>query len=104
MPGSAQNKRYSLLVVDGNEPGKVFPIEKARVIIGRKDCDIVLDDPEISRQQAAIVIEDAGVILEDLGSTNGTYVQGLRIEKVKLENGSEFRMGTHQLQFLVADS
>lgn len=103
MPEPARNKRYALLVVDGNEPGKILPIEKDRVTLGRKDCDIVLDDPEISRRQAAIVIDGPNVLLEDLGSTNGTYIEGLRIEKANLENGSLFRMGTHQLKFVVSE-
>ena len=103
MPEPAPNKRYALLVVDGNEPGKVLPIEKTRVVLGRKGCDIVFDDPEISRRQAAIVIEGPDVFLEDLGSTNGTYIEGLRIDKANLQNGSLFRMGTHQLKLVVSE-
>ena len=75
------NKRYALVVLNGKEPGKVIPIEKARVTIGRSGCDVVLDDTELSRQHALIAISGAGARLEDLGSTNGTYVGETRIQQ-----------------------
>jgi hypothetical protein len=96
-------KRYSLVVVSGKDPGKVFPIEKARVTIGRSDCDIVLDDTELSRQHAVIAIDGTSARLDDLGSTNGTFVGENRIEQAALEDRSEFRVGSHQLLFVMTD-
>ena len=61
----------------------------------------VLDDPEISRQHASIDIHGTNATLLDLGSTNGTYIQGQRVEKGDLKDNSEFRVGTHQLVFRV---
>ena len=95
----AGDKTYALEVLDGNEPGKVFPIEKTHVIIGRRDSDIVLDDPEISRKHLMISIQGPEAKLEDLDSTNGTYVEGIRVKQGDLKNGSVFRLGTHQLVF-----
>jgi pSer/pThr/pTyr-binding forkhead associated (FHA) protein len=95
------DKRYSLEVLDGNQPGQVFPIEKARIIIGRRGCDVNLDDPEISRQHVSIEIHATSATLRDLGSTNGTYILGQRVEQGHLEDNSEFRLGTHQLFFRV---
>jgi pSer/pThr/pTyr-binding forkhead associated (FHA) protein len=93
-----------LEVLDGNEPGKIYPFEKARITIGRKTCDIHLADPEISRQHAAITLEGDQAHLEDLGSANGTYVDGQRIGgRVPLKPGSSFRLGTHQLIFTVIE-
>jgi len=108
-PGNQQgsltgDKRYALEVLDGNEPGKVYTIEKSHVVIGRRDCDIALDDPEISRKHVMLHIEGEGAILEDLDSTNGTYIDGLRVKQEELKDGSIFRLGTHQLVFLVSDS
>jgi len=50
------DKKYTLEVLDGNEPGRVFALEKPRITIGRRDCDVNLDDPEISRHHASIEI------------------------------------------------
>ncbi len=97
------DSRYSLEVLDGNDPGKIFSIDKNSVTIGRRDCDIVLDDPEISRKHAIFTVHDDYAILKDLASTNGTYVEGLRIDQIKMENHSTFRLGTHQLEFLITD-
>jgi pSer/pThr/pTyr-binding forkhead associated (FHA) protein len=92
-----------LQVLDGNEPGKTFPVGKDRITMGRKDCDVHLSDPEISRQHAAITLQGNSAILEDLKSANGTYVSGQRIERIELQPGDMFRLGTHQLVFLEAD-
>jgi hypothetical protein len=97
------NKRYALVVLSGKEPGKVIPIDKARVTIGRSGCDVVLDDTELSRQHALIAISGAGARLEDLGSTNGTYVGETRIQQASLEDRSEFRIGAHELLFVMTD-
>ncbi len=54
--------------------GRVLPIEQG-LTIGREGCDIVLPDPEVSRRHAVMrVLESGGAAIEDLGSTNGTYV------------------------------
>ena len=97
----SDDKKYSLEVLDGNEPGQIFPIEKPKIIIGRRGCEVNLDDPEISRQHVSIEVHGDGATLRDMGSTNGTYVQGARVKEAQLEDNSEFRLGTHQLVFRV---
>lgn len=101
--GLAPGKRYALIVVNGAEPGRVIPIEKPRVTLGRADCDIVLEDPQLSRQHALIAIQGTSVRLEDLDSTNGTFVDEERIESGELTDRSEFRIGTHELVFVMRD-
>lgn len=98
-------KKYALVVVAGADGavGRVIPIEKPRVTIGRMDCDIVLDDPQLSRQHALVTVQGVGARLEDLGSTNGTFVDEERIERVELSDRSEFRIGMHLLVFVVRD-
>jgi len=95
------DKRYTLEVLDGNEPGHVFTLGKPSISIGRRGCDVNLDDPEISRHHASIEIHGTNATLRDLGSTNGTYIRGQRVEEGDLEDNSEFRVGTHQLVFHV---
>jgi pSer/pThr/pTyr-binding forkhead associated (FHA) protein len=93
------DKRYTLEVLDGNEPGQVFTLEKPSISIGRRGCDVNLDDPEISRHHASIEIHGTNATLKDLGSTNGTYIRGQRVDQGELEDNTEFRVGTHQLVF-----
>src|SRR5919112_3110443 len=63
-------------------------------VIGREGTDIVLADPEVSRRHAAIREDDGGIAIEDLGSTNGTFVNDRRIEGTEsLKDGDEVRLG-----------
>jgi|SRR5215210_2432126 len=60
--------------------GRVLPIE-AGLTIGREGCDVVLPDPEVSRRHAVMRVDAAGgVAIEDLGSTNGTWVNDERVD------------------------
>ncbi len=97
------DKRYSLAVLQGKASGQIFQIQKVKTVLGRADCDIVLDDPEASRQHATLEILGSRVVVTDLGSTNGTFVQGERIENAELENHNEFRIGEHVLMLIVTD-
>jgi hypothetical protein len=99
----ADGKAYSLVILHGKNPGQVIPLQKARVVIGRVQCDVNLDDAEISRQHALLEIRGSEAQVEDLGSTNGVHVEGERVERARLEDRSEFRVGSHQLMFVVTD-
>jgi len=98
-----KDKRLSLAVIQGTATGQIFQIAKSRTVIGRSGSDVVLDDPEASRQHAAIEIIGDTAVLRDLGSTNGTFVDLERIEQVALTNQMEFRIGSHVLMFIVTD-
>jgi hypothetical protein len=70
-----------------------FPLVKACTTIGREgDCDICLDRPTVSRRHAQVVEEGDGFALEDLGSTNGTFVNGERVQKAVLRHGDRIRV------------
>lgn len=97
------NLTYSLVVVSGNQPGKIYPIRHGRVTIGRVDCDVNLDDRELSRQHALISIRGTSATLEDLGSTNGTFLDDRRIDRAQLSDRTEFRVGNHQFLFVMSD-
>ncbi len=84
--------KLSLAVIAGPESGKIFPIEKARVVIGRHDADINVDDPEISGDEVTLV---------DLGSTNGTLMGEEPVKECPIENQSEFSIGGSTLMLIV---
>jgi hypothetical protein len=102
--GLARDKKYALLVLSGTETGRVIDLDKEIVTIGRSGCDVILDDPELSRRHARIRIRGAEGTLEDMGSTNGTFLGKDRIrESVVIENRSKFRVGGVELAFVVTD-
>jgi len=74
-----------------------------RAVVGRsKDCDLVLDDPNVSRRHLELRRDSAGWTAVDLGSTNGVKVNGRRIEQaVALEPGDEIALGVSRLTFEV---
>lgn len=76
-----------------------FPLDKTIMRIGRgSDCDIRLDDPGVSRHHAEILMGEH-VILRDLGSTNGTYVNGTLVAEQPLLDGNVITAGSTSLTF-----
>jgi predicted Zn finger-like uncharacterized protein len=98
-----KDKRFSLAVIQGAATGQIYSITKTRTTMGRSGADINLDDPEASRQHAALEILGETAILRDLGSTNGTFVDIDRIDQHQLTNQMEFRIGSHVLMFIVTE-
>jgi predicted Zn finger-like uncharacterized protein len=99
-----QGKRISLAVIAGPDAGSVYRIEKPRVTIGRSNADLTLNDTEASRLHAAIEVRDLVIQLRDLGSTNGTLVDGQRIAgAVELQDKSEFQVGATMLMLIVTE-
>jgi predicted Zn finger-like uncharacterized protein len=97
-------KRYSLAVLAGEATGKIIPLSKARMTLGRSGADVVVDDAEASRQHASLEILGDHAVLRDLGSTNGTFVDSEQIQQHVLQNHGEFRIGSHVLMFIVTDA
>lgn len=93
--------RISLAVIAGPDSGRIYEIEKPRIVIGRSDADINVDDPEVSRQHAAIEVSGDRVTLVDLGSTNGTYVNSEAVNELPIENQAEFSVGGSTLMLIV---
>ncbi len=78
-----------------------FPLDKERIVIGRKpDNDIQVDNLAVSGQHAAIITILNDSFLEDLDSTNGTYVNGKLIKKHALKHGDVVTIGKHELKYL----
>jgi predicted component of type VI protein secretion system len=84
----------ALIIKEGPLAGQRFELD-AEVIVGRENAPITIQDPELSRRHAAIRPADEGFEIEDLGSLNGTFVNGRKIEEVTpLEGGDIIRVGT----------
>lgn len=98
-----RDKRYSLAAIQGPATGQIFQITKTRTTLGRTGCDVNLNDPECSRQHAVVEIFGERIVLRDLDSTNGTFVDVERIQQVELANHAEFRIGSHVLMLIVTE-
>lgn len=78
---------FRLILRTGPSPGMVHNLEEEAMVIGRDVANnIVIPDSEISRQHARLTRSPAGYVLEDLGSTNGTFVNGERIAAARVLN------------------
>jgi predicted component of type VI protein secretion system len=78
---------YRLTVRQGPVPGKVFELVKDVVTVGRDvSNDITINDAEVSRNHARLSAQSGGYLMEDLASTNGTFVNGQRLIGPKLLN------------------
>lgn len=86
--------RSFLKVVAGNREGVNVPLsEKEPLRIGRKDADLQLDDPLVSGRHCQITWRNGEFLLQDLGSTNGTMVDGRLVREVVLRPGNEISVG-----------
>ncbi len=90
------NRVGSLVLPDGRR----YPLAEKPVVLGRmSDCDIVLADPRASRQHAEIQPVGHGFVLSDMGSMNGTVVNGTPVREHQLTDGDEIRVGSTVLHF-----
>lgn len=87
--------RLYLLVIAGALTGQMFQIERSNVVVGRSSgCDISLRDNDISRQHAQIsVLPGSQIILTDLKSSNGTFVNGKRVSQSEIKDGDRIQLG-----------
>jgi hypothetical protein len=89
-------KGGSLIIADGRR----IPVADQPVVIGRlSTCDIPLGDPQVSRRHAEVRRDAEGFSVVDLGSTNGTSVNGAPIRERRLTDGDELRIGSNTIRF-----
>ncbi len=90
-----------LLVVKGPDRGESIEIGAVAFTLGSgSGCDVPLSDPTISRRHLAIEPSPEGVVARDLGSTNGSFVQGARFHELTLGFGTEITIGKTVLKFV----
>jgi pSer/pThr/pTyr-binding forkhead associated (FHA) protein len=89
--------RCALVVEDGPLAGRRFEV-RSKLEIGRQGTDCALEDNKVSSRHAAVRVAGDDVVIEDLGSTNGTWVNRLRIDRpVALHHGDSVRVGATTL-------
>lgn len=86
-----------IVMQTGPNPGKEYRLDKPEVFLGRDlTCDIVINDSEVSRRHMRFFAQGDSYILEDLGSTNGTFINGQRVvSPTILRNGELISIGEH---------
>lgn len=93
-------QRPVVIVLDGSEAGRRVAVGQ-RLLIGRSSrCDLTLAEQLVSRTHAEIVADTRGVTVLDLGSANGTFVNGAQVEApVALADGDTVRFGEAEFTF-----
>jgi len=89
-----RNLQYFIEIIEGPDIGEKFSLKKGEIFIGRHgQCELVLHDPEVSRRHLKIASGEVGWWLDDLGSTNGSFVNGQRITQQTVAPGDRIQIG-----------
>jgi pSer/pThr/pTyr-binding forkhead associated (FHA) protein len=92
-----------LVVIRGPIAGARLALSKDLTTAGRHPkSDLFLDDVTVSRRHAEFVRSDAGFVLRDVGSLNGTYLNRERVDEALLSNGDEIQIGRYKLAYYTA--
>ncbi len=96
---------FALRFISGKYQGGEFPIHVGReIVIGRSsDLDMVLVEDMVSRKHAKISATAEEITIEDFGSTNGTFVNGEKVQKVALKEGDRILIGTSIIKLVAVD-
>jgi two-component system cell cycle response regulator len=107
-PASSSSNRETayLIVLAGSAMGEMFKLSRKQTVIGRgQAANIRMMDEGVSREHCEIQVEGDSMILHDLGSTNGTFCRGARIDRHVLEDGDKILVGSNTvLKFTYHDS
>jgi pSer/pThr/pTyr-binding forkhead associated (FHA) protein len=104
-PSEAKNEpRFALRFISGKYQGGEYPLaEGQEIVIGRSsELDMVLVEEMVSRKHARIALTDGTINIEDLGSTNGTFVNGEKVQQGTLREGDRVLIGTNILKVVAA--
>ena len=91
----SQRDRAYLIVLQGSNVGEMYRLDAGETIIGRAStANIKLGDDGVSRKHAKVVVDGAAVRIEDLGSSNGTLVNGDKVDSRRLRDGDKIQIGS----------
>src|SRR3954471_20908101 len=97
--------QFALRFISGKYQGGEFPLRMEReIVVGRSsDLDMVLVEDMVSRKHAKIAATGDQIVIQDLGSTNGTFVNGEKIKKARLKEGDRILIGTSIIKLVAVD-
>jgi len=99
-PRQLSVRRCRLTVVGGRSRGAMTEVDATVIRVGgRHGCDLVVEDSQVSGYHFQIELDEVGYLLRDLDSTNGTFVNGLRVREAYVEPGALIHIGKSQIQF-----
>jgi hypothetical protein len=106
MGGPQPKQRFALRFISGKYQGGEFPLYPDReILVGRSsDLDMVLVEDMVSRKHAKISITGDQIFIQDLGSTNGSFVNGEKIRRARLKEGDRILIGTSIIKVVAVDS
>ncbi|MCC6748089.1 MAG: sigma 54-interacting transcriptional regulator [Deltaproteobacteria bacterium] len=100
VPPFTRQRGGLLKVMKGPDRGESVVLGQEPVVIGSSpSCTFVLTDKTVSRQHIQAQWENGGVLLKDLGSTNGTFYEGSRFKEITIDYGGEFKLGRTVIKF-----
>ena len=102
MAASSTDTAWALRFISGKYQGGEFPLKSEKqIVIGRSsELDMVLVEDMVSRKHAKITVAAGKITIEDLGSTNGTFVNGEKIKQARLKEGDRILIGTSILKLV----
>lgn len=102
LSGEITNTEGPMLIVrKGPDVGETFYLDRPELSIGRDPaCDIFLNDVTVSRRHSKLLVSGGEVTVEDTDSLNGTYVNGVCVDRAVLCTGDSLQVGRFQMVFL----
>ena len=104
-PPSRVAKLYALRFISGKYQGGEFPLPNNKeIVVGRSsELDMVLVEDMVSRRHAKLTVTGDQIFIQDLGSTNGTFVNGEKIKRARLQEGDRILIGTSIIKLVAAE-
>ena len=94
----------TLVLLSGDEAGTEYSLESRTIVLGRgESADLRFSDASMSSEHAALEFCDSGYRLRDLGSMNGTLLNGGYVKAAELKNGDRLQVGAKTLQYVLAE-
>jgi len=105
-PSSRPAKAFALRFISGKYQGGEFPLpSQGEIVIGRSsELDMVLVEDMVSRRHSKITVANDQIFIQDLGSTNGTFVNGEKVKRARLNEGDRILIGTSIIKLVATET
>ncbi|MFJ6155523.1 FtsK/SpoIIIE domain-containing protein [Pseudarthrobacter sp. NPDC092184] len=102
-PASDSGAPIALAVHSGAGAGTLIPLQRGTYTIGRSSTRIIIPDPELSREHARLVVTEKDIMIVDLGSANGTFIDGERVRHALISSATSIRCGSSTMSLIFLD-